>query len=133
MKIGLDDAAADDDILISDNNNPYYPIWLKQILERNWVTSLTKMRTKHYFYFKLDMNNYICPYIWLSGKIEFLSSGELFDGTYGLDFNFLHPCSVLWYEVCKLNNETDFYVPKILFFSNITIATFKIVPLGSYT
>ena len=37
------------------------------------------------------------------------------------------------YKICKLSNETDFYLPKFLFFSNINDIPFKIIPLGSYT
>ena len=37
------------------------------------------------------------------------------------------------YQVCKLSNETDFLFTKFLFFSNINVIPFKIVPLGSYT
>ena len=36
------------------------------------------------------------------------------------------------YDVCKLSNETDFYLPKF-FFLNINVIPFKIVSLGSYT
>ena len=37
------------------------------------------------------------------------------------------------YEMWQKSNEIDFLLTKILFFSNINVIPFKIVPLGSYT
>ena len=39
------------------------------------------------------------------------------------------------YEVWQKNNETDFFLfaKVFIFFSNINVIPFKIVPLGSYT
>ena len=42
--------------------------------------------------------------------------------------------SAVIYEVWQKSNETDFFIyQKFLFFSNINVIPFKIVPLGSYT
>ena len=37
------------------------------------------------------------------------------------------------YEVWQKSNDTDFYLQKFLFLSNVNVIPFKIVPLGSYT
>jgi hypothetical protein len=39
---------------------------------------------------------------------------------------------IIVYKECQKSNETHFYLPKFLFFSNINVIPFKIVPLGSY-